>query len=128
MSKQFVRSSFVVAALLAITSCAYADGPAMVGQTSKGTALVDAKGMTLYTFDKDPSGKSVCNGKCAENWPPVMAEAGATPPAGYSIVTRDDGSKQWAYRGKPLYGWVKDKKPGDATGDGVNKVWHVAKP
>jgi predicted lipoprotein with Yx(FWY)xxD motif len=43
-------------------------------------------------------------------------------------VTRDDGSKQWAYKGKPLYTWVKDAKPGDVTGDGVNSVWHIAQP
>jgi predicted lipoprotein with Yx(FWY)xxD motif len=43
----------------------------------------------------------------------------------WSIVVRDDGSKQWAYTGKPLYLWAKDQKPGDKTGDGVNKVWHV---
>jgi predicted lipoprotein with Yx(FWY)xxD motif len=117
-----------IAALLAIAGCAYAGGPPTVGQTGKGAALVDAKGMTLYTFDKDPGGKSVCNGKCAENWPPLTADAGATMPAGYSVVTRDDGTKQWAYRGKPLYAWAKDKQPGDATGDGINKVWHIAKP
>ena len=41
---------------------------------------------------------------------------------------RDDGAKQLAYKGKPLYYWSKDQKPGDRTGDGVNGVWHVAKP
>jgi predicted lipoprotein with Yx(FWY)xxD motif len=46
----------------------------------------------------------------------------------YSVVTRDDGSKQWAYRGKPLYFWSKDAKPGDTTGDGVKGVWRVARP
>ena len=44
------------------------------------------------------------------------------------IITRDDGGKQWAYKGKPLYLWAKDAKPGDKTGDGFNNVWHVAKP
>jgi len=43
-------------------------------------------------------------------------------------VTRDDGSKQWAYKGKPVYLWGKDQKPGDKTGDGFNNVWHVARP
>jgi predicted lipoprotein with Yx(FWY)xxD motif len=46
----------------------------------------------------------------------------------YTLVTRDDGSKQWAIKGKPLYYWSKDTKPGDKTGDGVNQVWQVAKP
>ena len=92
--------------------------------------LTNAAGMTLYTFDNDPAGggKSACNGPCAANWPPVMAAADAKPEGDYGIVTRDDGAKQWAYKGKPLYLWVKDQKPGDKTGDGFNKVWRVAKP
>jgi predicted lipoprotein with Yx(FWY)xxD motif len=44
------------------------------------------------------------------------------------VHVRDDGAKQWAYKGKPLYTWAKDTKPGDITGDGVNNVWHIAKP
>ena len=103
--------------------------PAMVSHTPMGDMLTDGKGMTLYTFDKDPDGKSVCNGPCADKWPPLKADAGMTAPAGYSIVTRDDGSKQWAYKGKPLYTWTNDKKPGDMTGDGfLNGAWHAAKP
>jgi predicted lipoprotein with Yx(FWY)xxD motif len=92
--------------------------------------LTGANGMTLYTFDKDTasSGKSVCNGQCATNWPPLMAAESDKASGDYSIVTRDDGSKQWALRGKPLYFWAKDTKPGDKTGDGFNKVWQVAKP
>jgi predicted lipoprotein with Yx(FWY)xxD motif len=57
-----------------------------------------------------------------------MAKAGDTGTGDYTIITRDDGSKQWAYKGKPLYLWSKDQKPGDTTGDGVGKVWHTAKP
>lgn len=87
-------------------------------------------GMTLYTFDNDPAGggKSVCNGPCANNWPPLLAAEGDKPSGDFSIVTRDDGKKQWALKGKPLYLWIKDTKPGDMTGDGFNKVWRVAKP
>lgn len=92
--------------------------------------LTNPAGMTLYVFDKDTagSGKSVCNGECAMKWPAFAASAKDTPTGDYSIVTRDDGSHQWAYRGKPLYLWAKDQKPGDMTGDGVNHVWHAAKP
>jgi len=102
--------------------------PAMSADTAKGKALVNAKGMTLYTFDRDTAGKSSCNGQCATNWPPLAADAGATSSGDWSIVTRDDGSKQWAYKGKPLYNWSKDTNPGDTTGDGVNQVWHIAAP
>lgn len=97
---------------------------------AKNGVLTNSAGMTLYTFDKDAasSGKSVCNGPCAANWPPLMVKEGDKAAGDYSIVTRDDGSKQWAYKGKPLYLWVKDKNPGDKTGDGVNNVWRVAQP
>ena len=92
--------------------------------------LTNPSGMTLYVFDKDPAGagKSVCNGECAMKWPPFMAAASDKSGGGHDIVTRDDGSRQWAYKGKPLYLWAKDQKPGDRTGDGVNNVWHAAKP
>ncbi|HEU4621392.1 MAG TPA: hypothetical protein VFS42_04135 [Burkholderiaceae bacterium] len=93
-------------------------------------ALVGPNGMTLYTFDKDSagSGKSVCNGPCATNWPPLAAPNSAASMGDYNVITRDDGSSQWAYKGKPLYYWIKDQKPGDRTGDGVNNVWRLAKP
>ncbi|MCG5240834.1 COG4315 family predicted lipoprotein [Azospirillum doebereinerae] len=109
---------------------AFAQGkePAMTGKTAMGPTLTDAKGMTLYVFDKDTGGKSTCNGPCATNWPPLMADAAAKPMGKYTVVTRDDGSKQWAYNGKPLYTWAKDAKAGDTTGDGVNNAWHIAKP
>ena len=90
--------------------------------------LTNDAGMTLYTFDKDVDGKSACNGPCAANWPPMMAGADAKPSGYWTIVTRDDGAKQWAYKGKPLYLWAKDQKPGDKTGEGMaSNAWHVAK-
>jgi predicted lipoprotein with Yx(FWY)xxD motif len=91
--------------------------------------LTNSGGMTLYTFDKDAGSKSACNGPCAALWPSLTAAADAKASGDYSIVTRDDGSKQWAYKGKPLYVFSRDQKPGDKTGDGfANGVWHVAKP
>jgi predicted lipoprotein with Yx(FWY)xxD motif len=103
--------------------------PAAPAKVSDGV-FVGSNGMTLYTFDRDAagSGKSVCNGPCAQNWPPLMAAAGSAAKADWTVVTRDDGSQQWAYKGKPLYFWVKDQKAGDRTGDGVNNVWRLAKP
>ena len=97
--------------------------------TTSAGVLVGAKDMTLYTFDRDPvgSGRSVCNGPCATNWPPLFADGG-TAKGDWTIVRRDDGRTQWAYKGKPLYYWAKDQKPGDRTGDGFNGVWRVAKP
>ena len=124
-----IRQFLLGCAALALASSALAAGEPVGIKVSDGM-LTNTAGMTLYTFDNDPAGggKSVCNGPCAANWPPVMAAADAKPSGDYTIVTRDDGAKQWAYKGKPLYLWVKDQKPGDKTGDGFNKVWHVAKP
>jgi len=114
--------SICVGAALAQTA------PAKAADTAKGKALVDAKGMTLYIFDRDAAGKSNCNGACATNWPPLHAAADAKASGDWTVVTRDDGSKQWAYKGKPLYLFAKDTKPGDVAGDGVNSVWHIAAP
>jgi len=58
----------------------------------------------------------------------VAAPVNAHASGDWTVVARDDGSKQWAYKGKPLYTWVKDAKPGDVTGDGVNNVWRIAQP
>ena len=103
--------------------------PAMTAETAKGPALVDSKSMTLYTFDKDMGGKSMCNGPCAANWPALMAASGSAASGDWTMVTRDDGTMQWAYKGKPLYTFAKDTKPGDITGDGfLNGAWHIAKP
>ena len=106
--------------------CALAQSPAK----ALDGALVGPNGMTLYTFDNDPpgGGKSVCNGPCATNWPPLLAADNDQPTGDFTVVTRDDGKKQWAVRGKPLYYWSRDAKPGDRTGDGFNKVWHTATP
>jgi predicted lipoprotein with Yx(FWY)xxD motif len=77
---------------------------------------------------KRAAAKSVCNGPCATNWPPLMAPEDAKATGEFTVIVRDDGKKQWAFKGKPLYYWAKDTKPGDKTGDGFNKVWQVAKP
>ena len=111
-----------------LAGCATAPGakaPAVVDQG----ILVDAKRMTLYTFDADKTpGKSSCNGQCAVNWPPFMVAEGSPPADEFSVVVRDDGRKQWAYRGKPLYYWPEDQEPGDRYGDNYRNVWHVVKP
>jgi len=116
----FSLFSAVVAATVAVSSLALAQGaaPPRVARSVAGDLLVDSNGMTLYAFSKDQPGKSACNGGCAANWPPVKASRDAAAAGAFSVVTRDDGSQQWAYMGRPLYTWVKDQKPGDMTGDG----------
>jgi predicted lipoprotein with Yx(FWY)xxD motif len=117
------------AALLAFAAApALAAEPAMQADSSMGKILVDASNKTLYTFDKDETNKSNCYDQCAVNWPPFTAAADAMAEGGWTIVERTDGSKQWAYEGKPLYLFVQDKAPGDVTGEGKGDgTWHVAK-
>jgi predicted lipoprotein with Yx(FWY)xxD motif len=92
-----------------------------------GGTLIDAKGMTLYTWDNDKTpDKSSCNGMCLMNWPALKAEASDKKMDAFTVITRDDGSKQWAYKGKPLYYWHLDTKPGETAGDGRGMVWHIA--
>jgi predicted lipoprotein with Yx(FWY)xxD motif len=117
-----------LSALILTTAVHAQTAPATAATTAKGKALVDAKGMTLYTFDRDVAGKSNCNGPCVTNWPPLAAATDAKASGDWTIVTRDDGGKQWAYKAKALYTFSKDTKPGDAGGDGVNSVWHIAAP
>ncbi len=97
-----------------------------------GKILTDSKGFTLYFFNKDADGKSVCNDQCAVNWPPLMANGTPTAPDSVtgtlSLVTRDDGSQMVAYNGKPLYTYIKDTDPEDTYGQGVGGVWFIAQP
>jgi predicted lipoprotein with Yx(FWY)xxD motif len=117
--------ALMLAAALALPAMAFAADPAM----EKGGMLVDSKGMTLYTFAKDAAGKSMCNDACAANWPPLAASATDKSKGDWTVIKRDDGKMQWAYYGKPLYTFVKDKKAGDMTGEGMmDGAWHVAKP
>ncbi|KXF77063.1 hypothetical protein ATN84_11420 [Paramesorhizobium deserti] len=122
---------FATAALALAVPFAHADdyaGGAIKSMKMGGEEmLTDAKGMTLYTFDKDTEGMSNCYDQCAAKWPPLTAAEGASADGDYTLVERKDGTKQWAYEGKPLYLWENDKKPGDMTGEGVGGVWHVAK-
>ena len=122
------RSQITIAMTLVVLG-SYASLSAAQPKVADGV-LVGPNGMTLYTFDKDvaDSGKSACNGPCASNWPPLMASGSDSASGDYTVITRDDGAKQWAVKGKPVYFWAKDSKPGDKTGDGFNKVWQTAKP
>jgi predicted lipoprotein with Yx(FWY)xxD motif len=95
----------------------------------KDGILVNAKGITLYNFDKDVagSGKSACNGDCIVKWPPLLAADTDMASGDFTLIARDDGRKQWAYKGKPLYTWPEDSEPGDKYGDNFKQVWHVIK-
>jgi|SRR5271169_641948 predicted lipoprotein with Yx(FWY)xxD motif len=135
LSRTSLIAGLLVAGILAAEMSAAGVGvalaqsaPATSADTPKGKALVNGDGMTLYTFDNDSKGKSNCNGPCATLWLPLIATVDAGASGDFSLITRSDGRKQWAYKNKPLYSWSKDTKPGDTSGDGVNSVWHIATP
>ncbi|MBC5783244.1 hypothetical protein H8N03_09835 [Ramlibacter sp. USB13] len=123
--KKLLLAALLPVSLLAACASMRGAEPA----TMKDGMLVNAKGLTLYSFDRDVrgSGKSNCNGDCAVKWPPHMATASDQPRGDYTIVVRNDGSRQWAYKGWPLYTWPEDQEPGDKYGDNYNKVWHIVR-
>jgi predicted lipoprotein with Yx(FWY)xxD motif len=119
----------LAALLLAACGSLYGGSSAAAPAKMSDGVLVGANGMTLYTFDKDTAGagKSACNGPCATLWPPLMAGASEQGSGAWSVVIRDDGSRQWAYKGKPVYYYQADKQAGDRLGDNFRDVWHVVK-
>lgn len=87
--------------------------------------LVDAKGRTLYLFEKDKTSKSTCSGACAVAWPPSTTSG--KPKAGHGAKAkllktskRSDGGTQVTYNGHPLYRYIGDTKPGQTNGQGIN--------
>jgi|SRR5262245_56049517 len=117
----------LIVAIAAVPGCSLF-ATMQVPVRNEGDVLVNTHGMMLYTFDRDGQAKSTCTGQCAANWPPLVAAADAKSAGDYSIVTRDDGRRQWAYKGQPLYLSVKDQNPGDRAGQGFNNLWRVARP
>ena len=128
----------LVLTVLAATSAVAADVPpgfavgiaklaanaVLPSAVTEASVLTNAEGRTLYILASDMEfGKSACNGDCAMLWPPFAASAEAKASGPWTIFTRDDGSRQWAYKGKPLYTYSKDQKPGDAKGHNVLQIW-----
>ena len=115
-----------ISLLLGALLCATA---ALASPTIESNGMLAGEdGKTLYIFTKDATGKSNCNGGCAAAWPPFMAANPSLAGGDFSIVTRDDGGKQWAFKGQPLYFFAGDAKAGDISGEGQGGVWFVVKP
>src|SRR4051812_4317249 len=90
-----------------------------VHDSPPGPRFADTKGMALYVFDRDGEpNKSSCAGPCATAWPPIISAANTGAQGDWSLVTRTDGTKQWAYRGRPLYRYAKEIRAGMGYGDG----------
>jgi predicted lipoprotein with Yx(FWY)xxD motif len=88
--------------------------------------LVDDKGRGLYIYTGDDElGRSKCNAQCRLLWPPLVAAADARPTGPFTLAKRDDGTVQWALRGRPLYRWASDRKYGDHGGNGVSDRWRL---
>ncbi|MCD9020969.1 plastocyanin/azurin family copper-binding protein [Cohnella silvisoli] len=97
-----------------------------------GNYLVDSKGVTLYYFDKDPTGSSVCTGDCLVKWPAFYADSIVIPKGlkaeDFGEIKRSDGSEQTTFKGYPLYYFFQDAKRGDLKGQSLGDVWFVVNP
>jgi predicted lipoprotein with Yx(FWY)xxD motif len=112
--------------------------PATVGVANSklGQILVDSQGRTLYLFKKDTSATSTCSGACVAAWPPIRATGQPTAGTGVNASLlgtspRSDGDAQVTYNGHPVYLFVKDQKPGDTNGSGVDAFggeWDAVTP
>ena len=130
------RKHWLIATILVVLlsgTCVEAKDPPLptgikIATMGDMSMFTDAKGLTLYVLDTDTDGKSTCYATCAQNWPPLLAGADAKPVGDFTIITRDDDTKQWAYKGKPLYYFKNDAQPMDMKGDGLGGKWHVARP
>jgi predicted lipoprotein with Yx(FWY)xxD motif len=120
MKYKLVKMLAVGSMALSIHTALAAESPRMANGI-----LVDAAGRTLYTFDNDRNGKSACNGGCAVAWPPAQATAEAAWSTDFSIIAREDGTDQWVFKGRPLYRFAGDARPGDVNGDNQGGVWHA---
>lgn len=113
----------------AVLAAAEPTPPAQVTLRAQGYGwiLADSKGMTLYTYVKDqPGGPSTCVGECAKTWTPLVAPDDAKPSDAWTLVNRANNTRQWAFRGKPLYTYTRDVSPGDQNGDDMLQQWSVA--
>jgi predicted lipoprotein with Yx(FWY)xxD motif len=120
---------FLVAVLWAAALPVLAAGPSAPASAtvSVNGAVVGAQGRPLYVYDKDTAATSACTGPCVASWPPVMADAAAKPSGDWSLIDRPDGGRQWAYKGKPVYGFYRDTSGGSPGGDNKVPGWRLLK-
>tara|TARA_R110001583_G_scaffold99082_1_gene244345 strand:+ start:37447 stop:39063 length:1617 start_codon:yes stop_codon:yes gene_type:complete len=117
------------------------DAPLLTDLAETGVVFTSQSGLSLYVFDNDQVGISNCNAEagapaggsndttsCAAVWPPLLAGDGATESNAFSLITRADGTSQWAWNGFPLYRFHDDSAQAEINGDGVNDVFHLARP
>jgi predicted lipoprotein with Yx(FWY)xxD motif len=99
-----------------------------------GRIVTDAKGWTLYRFDRDTAkpAKTNCVDACATKWPPVPyadnLKLDGVVAALIGKVQRPDGSWQVTINGWPVYRYAGDTKPGATSGQGVGGTWWAVTP
>ena len=98
---------------------------AISSPVGSATVVTASNGMTLYVFDRDKNGVPTCYNTCAKQWPPYLATGAENRGVGWSTVKRKDGSMQSTYHNRPVYLYADDKKPGNANGDLVGRIWHA---
>lgn len=98
---------------------------ARIAKTLMGQVMADKRSMTLYVSAADKDGKPGCDSRCLTEWSPLGAPWAATAKGDWTTVTRADGTKQWAFRGKPLYRHLADAQPGQTRGEGVAGQWRA---
>ncbi|MES2581266.1 MAG: hypothetical protein V4627_00995 [Pseudomonadota bacterium] len=114
------KLSLAMVALLAVLATG-----AQAQPVARDGLLADAAGRTVYTFDKDTAGKSNCSGGCLTAWPLFVAKPGAKAQGDFGLIDAEGGQQQWTVKGKPLYYFAGDAKPGERNGDGSGGTWHV---
>jgi predicted lipoprotein with Yx(FWY)xxD motif len=130
MQKKLIAFFFISVIAASIWSC----GTTILLKDKGGADkyLTDAKGMSLYTFNRDLDGQSTCIEDCVNRWPIFYKETISVPEGvnvkDFSTILRIDGGKQSAYKGRPLYYFFQDKAPGDMKGEGINNAWYVIYP
>lgn len=132
-----IRRSARIAASVALLALSFSSvsafaspGVGVATSPAAGNILVDDRGMTLYRYTPDQPNVSTCYAACAADWPPVVVDAvpAVQDPAlsaGLGLASRDDGTQQLTFNGSPLYYFVDDVQPGDATGQASGGVWFV---
>lgn len=118
-----MRSALPIAVLAALTlvpaTAASAAGRTVkVADSDYGPILVDGRGITLYLFTKDGTGRSRCYGACADAWPPYIVKRKPRARAGadaerLGTTKRRHGARQLTYAGKPVYYYVGEDEPGE---------------
>jgi predicted lipoprotein with Yx(FWY)xxD motif len=130
---RLAASIALVAASFASTAAFASPSIGISSDPNNGTILTDDRGMTLYRYTPDQANSSTCYDSCAKAWPPVVVDAApqaldASLAAGLGSAPRTDGTQQLTYQGAPLYYYVGDTQPHDATGQASDGVWFVVAP